>query len=70
MAEEIAKIRMQHYEERRKRKIRTVEDVIKHGVLAALKETFPQAIAKAADPSRINFSQMGRQAVANVSNSL
>jgi len=60
VADDIAKIRLQHFEERRKRKIRTIEDVIKYGVLNALKETFPGAISRPGD-QRINFSQVGRQ---------
>ena len=41
--EQIATLRHKHYEEKRKGKIRLIEDTIKHGVLASLKETFPNA---------------------------
>ena len=41
ITEQIATLRHKHYEEKRKGKIRLIEDTIKHGVLASLKETFP-----------------------------
>ena len=44
--EDIAKIRFQHFEEKRKRKIRLIEDTIRTGVLTSLKETFPDALTK------------------------
>ena len=40
VAEEIASIRLQHYEEKRKGKIRLLSDTIKLGMLDSLKETF------------------------------
>ena len=43
VTEQIASLRHKHYEEKRKGKIRLIEDTIKHGVLASLKETFPNA---------------------------
>ena len=43
VTEQIATLRHKHYEEKRKGKIRLIEDTIKHGVLASLKETFPNA---------------------------
>ena len=41
VTEQIASLRHKHYEEKRKGKIKLIEDTIKHGVLASLKETFP-----------------------------
>lgn len=40
--DEIVSIRYQHYEEKRKGKIRLLSDTIKHGMLDSLKETFQQ----------------------------
>lgn len=50
--EQIATLRHKHYEEKRKGKIRLIEDTIKHGVLASLKETFPNA------PGSVNQSTL------------
>ena len=45
-SQNIAEIRLQHFEEKRKRKIRLIEDTIRTGVLASLKDSFPEALAK------------------------
>ena len=67
IADDIAKIRQLHFEERRKRKIRTIEDVIKYGVLNALKDTFPGAATTRGSDNRLNFSAVGKQNMMNVS---
>jgi hypothetical protein len=48
VAEDIAQIRLQHYEEKRKGKIRLLSDTIKLGMLDSLKETFksPDRLSK------------------------
>ena len=59
--DDIAKIRFQHFEEKRKRKIRLIEDTIRTGVLASLKETFPEALhkqGKRTDPKALSMSNM------------